>query len=66
MDIQGNQIDKVRKETTKRGQYYFGRIAIYENGKRLYTIPCGIARLSRGDAMRDASIAATQFLLHNF
>lgn len=54
-------------ETIRRGQSYYGRIAVYEHGVRLWSEESPIARLSRGDAMRDAQqmahdLKVTQFL----
>jgi hypothetical protein len=66
-------IDGIRCETIKQRTrppdaqpYYIGRIAIYEQGKRLYVITGPIMRLSRGDAMKDASIMAHDLRVQNF
>ena len=42
---------------------YRGRIAVYEDGKRLYTITSIFFCISRGDALDDARHMATSLIL---
>lgn len=48
----------IKCESVKRGSDYFGRVAVYENGKRLYSFTTPVRRLSRGDAIKDAHMEA--------
>jgi hypothetical protein len=56
----------IKSETVKRGADYIGRIAVYEDGKRLYSVETEIRRLSRGDALQDAQQAAHDLIVSNF
>ena len=64
-------MDKIRTETVRKcglngtlcTRTFRGRIAVYENNKRLYSIMSDIERISRGDALRDAQQMASDLLL---
>lgn len=45
---------------------YLGRIAVYENGNRLWSKRSSIIRLSRGDSLKDARIMAHDLILESF
>lgn len=47
-------------------QGYAGRIAIYGDGKRLYSLTAKIMRVSRGDAKQDARTMAHDLLKESF
>ena len=65
--------DGIRCETIKQRMrppdaqpHYIGRIAVYEQGKRLYVVTGPIVRISRGDAMNDANMMAHDLRIQNF
>lgn len=45
---------------------YFGRVAMYENGKRIFTHRSPIRRISRGAAMADARMLAHDLAVTKF
>ena len=62
----GKAMDTVRSETVRQfdGSYY-GRIAVYDTGRRLYALKCDVNRISRGEALRDANQLAHDVLIEN-
>ena len=60
-------INGIRCETFRDRQGgYLGRIAIYEQGKRLYSITLPVIRIARGDALQDARKEAHDLTVRNF
>lgn len=66
------QFSGVKAETFKRansaakfGFDFYGRVVVFENGRRLYSFSTEIARISRGDAKRDAERAGHELLVSN-
>lgn len=60
----GVRLECVRKYINDKVDYV-GRIAVYENGKRLYSVSNKVRRLTRKDAMLDAKQAAIELLKSN-
>ena len=57
----------IRCETYRdRRGGYLGRIAVYEQGTRLYCVTGRVLRLSRGDAMQDARRMAHDLTVQQF
>lgn len=45
---------------------FYGRVACYENGKRLWSRRSSVCRISRGDAMQDAAELARDLAVTRF
>lgn len=45
---------------------YIGRVCAYENGKRLWCNSCGIRRISKGAALKDAQLDARDLAITKF
>lgn len=57
----------IKSETVKYHAHgYAGRIAIYQDGERLYSLTAKIMRVSRGDAKHDAQTMAQDLLRESF
>ncbi len=56
----------IKCETVKVKNGYKARIAIYENGKRLYTVLGEVVLIARGDALKEAFKMAHDLRVANF
>ena len=54
--------NQVKIETVRKGESYIGRVAVYTDGRRLYTYRTNIKRLTREDALRDAEQEANDMV----
>lgn len=44
---------------------YVGSIIVFDGARRIWSKSCGVRRLSRGDALRDAYLLAVEIIKEN-